>query len=170
MTGGNNDITELTIKQAFSQIQISQFWGLLVIIVSLLVGAFTLGYKLSSSVSEAKVGNWESQIDSLRESTKHFRGLEAKERFLALYVRYLLAKEKFANTEEASEEVSSTGEAFEKLIFELWRHYKESGEELEMRGLIIGKGGGPREATVKFIYDGSIWQIPPEFRVAEAAG
>ncbi len=169
MPNESNDITKLTMKQILSQLQISQFWGLLVIIVGLLAGAFTLGYKLSSSISEVKVGKLESQINSLQEATKRFTGLEVKERFLALYVRYLLAKEKFTNskTEEAYKEVRTTGQALEKLIFELWDRYKESSEEIEIRGLIVGKGGGASEATVKFIYDGSVWPIPRVFRVVE---
>ncbi|MFQ6111576.1 MAG: hypothetical protein ACE5LX_06040 [Nitrospinota bacterium] len=160
----------MTIRQLISRLRVAQLWGVLVVIAALIGGSFSLGYKLSSSAAEVKTSKLERQVSALQENVKRFRGLESKERFLALYLRYLLAKGSLAkaNTPENQETLRVSAEAFEKLILKLWQRHEEAKEELEIRGLIIGKGARATDATVKFIYDGSIWPIPPEFRVAAA--
>ena len=126
-------------------------------------GSFSLGYKLSSSVAEPKIAKLETQVATLRE---HFRGLELKERFLALYVRYLLAKENRAHvdTPENQETLHDTKEAFGNYIFNLWQRHEEAEEDFEIKGLVVGKGARPTEATGKFLYDDTIWPIPPELK------
>ena len=179
------EASKMTIKQLLSQLRVAQLWTVLVVIVALITGSFSFGYQLSSSMAEANITKLEAEtvvktaelqreiselqtkINYLRGNLEPYRGLETKERFLALYLRYLLAKENLAleDTPENQEKFKVTQKALESLIIDLWSRHEGAEKDVEISGLILGKGPG-REATVKFLYDGSIWPIPQEFQIA----
>ena len=173
----NVEASKMTIKQLLSQLRVAQLWTVLVVIVAVITGSFSFGYQLSSSMAEANITKLEAEtevktaelqreINYLRGNFEPYRGLETKERFLALYLRYLLAKENLAleDTPENQEKFKVTQNALESLITDLWSRHEGAEKDVEISGLILGKGPG-REATVKFLYDGSIWPIPQEFQI-----
>ena len=125
----DRDISKITAGQLVSQLGIRQLWSVGIVIAGLLGGSFTLGYKVSSSVGEPRIAKLETQVDTLREC---FRGLECKEKFLVLYVRYLLPKQNLAhvNTAENRQTLHKTGEAFENYLFNLWQRHEEAEEGL----------------------------------------
>lgn len=78
-------MNKLTVGQILKSLSPGQLWAVLAAVSTLIGGAFTIGYKLQLSTSE---------IRAERSATKlaEVRGLQTKERFLALYLRYLVAK------------------------------------------------------------------------------
>ena len=52
-------------------------------------------------------------------------------------------------------------------IKELLERGEESADDIDLRGLFLGKTPG-KQATVKFGYDGSVWPLPNEFGFAAA--
>ena len=188
------DLSSLNILQLLSLFRPAQVWAILGVIFMVLSGTFGLGYKLKGQVSEIEVVRYktenagfqdkiklieltaEAQIErhktensSLSEKIKQFRGIQTKERFLALYLRYLIAKRAYA-ANESEENQGAIEEAkynFHAYVNELLNRGGKESEEIDLTGLFLGKGGG-KEAWVKFGYDGSIWSLPPELGFAAA--
>ena len=186
------DLSSLTILQLLSILRPTQIWTILGIIFAVLSGAFGLGYNLKGLVSEIEVVRYktenagfhdkiklielaaEAQIErykmeaaSLKEKIKQFRGVQTKERFLALYLRYLIAKEAY-NANSAGENKAAIDEAmynFREYVEELLNRGGKKSEEIDLTGLFLGKGSGAG-AWVKFGYDGSIWSLPTELGFA----
>ena len=69
----------------------------------LVVGSFTLGYKLQLSTAEIRAEQSDAKL-------AEFRGLQTKERFLVLYLRYLIAKNN-SQTEPSEENERGVDEA-----------------------------------------------------------
>lgn len=190
--GEMKDLSSLTILQLLSMLRPTQVWAILGVIFAVLSGAFGLGYNLKSLVSEIEVVRYktenagfhdkitlvklaaEAQIErykmetaSLKEKIKQFRGVQTKERFLALYLRYLIAKEAYAANLSA-ENKGAIDEAmynFHAYVQQLLDRSGKISEEIDLTGLFLGKGSGER-AWVKFGYDGSIWALPTELGFA----
>lgn len=150
----------LTISQIMTSMKPAQIWGVLVIVFGLLSGSFGLGYKLKSSVSEAEVAKYKNTMSQ-------FRGLQSKEKFLALYLRYMIATDKYEKSESEKDltmkDVAASN--FKKYIEEHLKRGEDAKDEIDLQGLFLGKGG-TSEATVKFGYDGSVWPVPIEFGFA----
>jgi hypothetical protein len=190
--GQLKDLSSLTILQLLSLLRPAQVWAILGAIFVVLSGAFGLGYKLKGLVSEIEVVRYKTenagfqdkmelielatkaQIErhktenaSLREKIKQFRGMHTKERFLALYLRYLIAKEAYASnaSEENQGAIEEAEYNFHDYVQELLDLGGEKSEEIDLTGLLLGKGSG-KQAWVKFGYDGSIWSLPPELGFA----
>jgi hypothetical protein len=186
------DIASLSILQLIYLLKPGQLWGLLIVLFGLLSGSFGLGYKISSLVTEvdvvryrtesaglreqielvrmaskAEVERYKTETASLHDKIKQFRAIQTKERFLALYLRYLIAKSALASedSEENREAVQVAGDNLSTYITKLLARGDEASEEIDLRGLFLGKTGG-KKATVKFGYDGSVWDVPPEFGFA----
>jgi hypothetical protein len=166
MNNSNESIkTEsLTLSRILSSMKAGQLWMIVVIFAGIISGSFGLGYKLRSSVAESEIARIKTELTALQTSVKQFRGLQTKEIFLALYLRYLLAKE--AQDRSASVENERAKEAaasnLKSYIQKLLERGEEAKDEIDLRGLFLGKSGGS-EATVKFGYDGSVWPVPREF-------
>lgn len=121
----------------------------------------------TSSLQEkiVKISELNNELNQkLDAQEKRYRGLETKERIMSLYVRYLLAKAE--GTEER--EYFSAREALDKALTDAWESYMKSPAtaDVEVRGIVVGKGGLSEKATIKFIYDNTIWPIPSDFRTA----
>lgn len=158
------EIEKLSLSELISRCKVGQLWTVVVVIASLIAGAFGLGYKMHASINEAKInaiqleitilkGNLQSKEKELSNLVSENNLLYDKDRFLSLYLRYQLAKEKWNNDYDAKEEFQeymTAREAFDEYIIE-----RVGGEKLR-----LGKGGG-RLATVKFV-DGTIWTLPRE--------
>jgi len=147
---------KLTIGRLFREMRPGQLWTVLVAVFGLVSGAFLLGSKLQMSTADVRAERSEAKM-------AEFRGLQAKERFLALYLRYLIAKGKADDgaTKEALD-------AYQAYVHELLRRGEETSDEIDLRGAILGKSGID-EATVKFGYDGSVWPLPKELAFAASA-
>jgi hypothetical protein len=170
----------------------AQLWAILGVIFAVLSGAFGLGYNLKGLVSEVQVVRYktenagfqekieliklaaDAQIErykmeaaSLKEKIKQFRGVQTKERFLALYLRYLIAKDiNAADATNANQgSIKEARYNFHAYVEELLNRGGQRSEEIDLTGLFLGKGSGA-EAWVKFGYDGSIWFLPSELGFA----
>ncbi len=158
------EIEKLSIKELISRFKVGQLWALIGVIAGLIVGSFGIGYKMCDSVSEIKIssvqlevakltGDLSSREDDLTKLTSENSLLYDKDRFLSLYLRYQLAKEKWNHDDDAKEEYEEykiTRDSFDKYII----------GRVDREKLRLGKGGG-RLATVKF-GDGTIWVLPRE--------
>ena len=153
---------KLTMGQLVRGLKPSQFWAILVALFGLVAGAFTLGYELQLSTAEIRADRSDAKL-------AEFRGLQTKERFLALYLRYFIAKNNSQTepSEENERGVDEARDAYFKYVMELLRRGEEARDEIDLRGVIIGKGGG-KDVTVKFGYDGSVWVLPRELGLATA--
>lgn len=147
---------ELTLKQFFSQLKLGQAWALLGVIAGLIAGAFALGYKADSMVTEPRLAEKDAQLTAarlavdkasgdLQKATAEAGDAGTKERFLSLYLRYLLAQK--------SDDVAARN-ATRQALDEFVRQF------VDAKALVIHKGGG-RLATIKFS-DGTSWEIPKE--------
>ena len=147
---------ELTLKQFFSKLKIGQAWALLGIIAGMNAGAFALGYKADSLVTELKLAEKEAQLTAarlavekatgdLQKATAEVGDAGTKERFLSLYLRYLLAQKADDVAERAA-----TRQALDEFVRQF----------VDAKALVIHKGGG-HLATIKFS-DGTTWEIPKE--------
>lgn len=155
-------MNKLTIGQILRGLSPSQFWTILVAVFGLVAGAFTLGYKLQLSTADIRAERSEAKL-------AEFRGLQTKERFLALYLRYLMAKDNSQtnSSEENQRAVHEAREAYFQYVQELLQRGDEARNEIDLRGVILGKGGG-KDVSVKFGYDGSVWELPRELGLATA--
>jgi hypothetical protein len=192
--GETKDLSSLTILQLLSMLRPAQVWAILGVIVAVLSGAFGLGYNLKSLVSEvevvryktenagfqerielielaadAQIERYKMETTSLKEKIKQFRGVQTKERFLALYLRYLIAKDVYAANSSTVNQgaVEEARYNFHAYVEELLNRGGQKSEEIDLTGLFLGKGSGA-EAWVKFGYDGSIWSLPSELGFAAA--
>ena len=68
-------------------------------------------------------------------------------------------------SEKKREDVDEAGVHLRSYIEELLKRGEDAGDEIDLRGLFLGKSPG-KKATVKFGYDGSVWPLPPEFGFA----
>lgn len=150
----------ITLKQFLGNLKVGQFWGLLGTVSGLIAGAFALGYKVNSMVTDPQLAARDAQLTAarleiekatadLKKTADQTGAAGTKERFLSLYLRYLIAVR--ANAEPAEQDEAR--QAFDDFI----RQFVDSKE------LIIHKGGG-RLATIKFS-DGTSWEIPRELHV-----
>jgi hypothetical protein len=186
------DLSSLTILQILSMLRPAQLWAILGVFFAVLSGAFGLGYNLKGLVSEVQVVQYktenagfqerieliklaaDAQIErykmesaSLKDKIKQFRGVQTKERFLALYLRYLIAKD-INSADSSTINKGAVQEArynFHAYVEELLNRGGQRSEEIDLTGLFLGKGSGA-EAWVKFGYDGSIWSLPSELGFA----
>lgn len=160
-------VESLTLSQIIKSLKPGQAWAIIVITFGLLSGSFGLGYKLKSSIAESVVAKYKSELATSNNSIRQFRGLQTKERFLALYLRYLMAKDSHAKSEsdETLEAMEEAALNFRSYIEELLKRGEETKDEIDLQGLFLGKSG-TADATVKFGYDGSIWKVPREFGFA----
>ena len=151
---------KLTVGQIVKGLKPGQFWAILVILFGLVAGAFTLGYKLQLS---------KGQIIEERTTAKlaEFRGLQTKERFLALYLRYLLAKSNLQteSSEENQNKVNMRKDSLIKYVMKLVGRGEETRDEIDQRSGSISKGGG-EDSTLILAFDGSKWLLLPELGLA----
>lgn len=155
---------KLTISDIITRCDVIQLWAFIVVITGLVSGAFGAGYKVYSYVQQAKISQMElekkqiqSQLDGkieiLSKATAESKLLHDKDRFLSLFLRFALAKEKWLENQDddkAYDDYYTSMTAFDEYLIE--RVGKEK--------LRLNKGGG-RLATVQF-FDGTIWVIPKE--------
>lgn len=162
------EIEKLSISELISRCKVGQLWATVVVIAGLIAGSFGIGYKVCASVNEAKInalqfkiekleGDLQSKDEELSKMTSNNKLFYDKDRFLSLYLRYQLAKEKWNDDDEAREEFSeynTAREAFDSYVI----------ERVGREKLRLAKGGG-KLATVAF-GDGTIWTLPRELHAA----
>ena len=161
----SRDIASFTLLQLFSRLKPAQTWAVITILFTVLGGTFGLGYKLSDFLAKSEAVSYKTEIASLKTKIVQFRAIQTKEKFLALYLRYSMAKAAAEVSAENQEAINVAKSNLESYIEELLQRGEEAADEIDLRGLFLGKGGG-KEATVKFGYDGSVWPVPSEFGFA----
>ena len=70
-----------------------QVWAIVLLFGVVMIVSFTFGYLVRSSSAKIDNARYEGQLAVLQARTQNTQCLEAKEQFLGLYVRYLLARE-----------------------------------------------------------------------------
>ena len=143
-------IDTLTVSQILKGLPARQAWGLLVVVIGFVAGAFTLGYKLQLSATEVQLEKKALEVES-------FRGLQAKERFLSLYLRYLIADNE-AISQPTSDNSRNAGKAVTDLVIYVDVLVREG--DATPGDVRIGKGGAMTSIT--FGYDGTVWKLPAE--------
>jgi hypothetical protein len=166
----SRDASSLTLSQLISSIKPAQAWAVATAFVAILGGSFGLGYKLGTLNAQAETGRLHNEVADLQGKIKEFRAIQTKERFLGLYLRYLIAKDdRAADDSEANREaVDTAGARLRSHIEDLLERGEEKSDDIDMRGLFLGKSPGA-QATVKFGYDGTVWPLPNEFGFASYA-
>lgn len=164
MKNNQGSASDITVAGLLSSLKLVQLWSIVVILFGLLGGSFVLGYKANALRAESEIAKYENKIESLEKKSKQFLGLQTKERFLAFYLRYLIAKRahEASPSEDTEADMKRIGDNFSAHIDKLLKRGDDASDEIDLRGLFFGKGGG-RDATVVFGYDGSKWPVPPEF-------
>jgi hypothetical protein len=76
-----------------------QFLAAVMILSTFLGGAFGYGYKFGIQNARSKAIKAEAAITPAKNEDQQFRALQAKEQFLDIYLRYLIAKETYAKHE-----------------------------------------------------------------------
>jgi hypothetical protein len=162
-----DDIASVSMLRLVSLLKPAQVWGILVVLFAVLSGTFGLAYKLRSYIADSEIAHYKSENKTIQDTIKQFRGIQTKEKFLALYLRYLISKEMYATdaSDENQKDIQAAAENLRSYIEELLARGQEASEEIDLQGLFLGKGSG-KKATVKFGYDGSVWEIPPQFGFA----
>jgi hypothetical protein len=160
----NKNITkpeEFTIKELVSNLKVRQLWAVIGTLIALLVGSFEIGYKINQSSNEQRLGQ-------LEELTKKIKLLNDKERFLSLYLRFELAKEKI-NDKDLNKIDWSDYDKERKAFDEYWKALKAFddyiNEHVDKEKLIIHKGEH-NLASIEFS-DGTSWTIPEELHSVE---
>jgi hypothetical protein len=168
-TAPPGDATAWTVAQLLKNLRPAQLWGFLTTVAALVTGAFGAGYKvhdLTSSVRATPVAAAAAALPAL----------QTKERFLSLYLRYLVAvtdRLDWAPADTAAA-VEEAADSLRSYIQALLRRGPAAEGEVDLKGLILGKPArhdttAKYEATVKFVYDGSVWPLPARFGFAPAA-
>ena len=132
----------MTLKQVIATLTVTQAWTLVAIIVAVLGGSFGAGFRVCSYIDESK-------LNRLDRTTVELTEARVKDRFVSLYLRYVLAREgaQIAEREAARQ-------AFDEVVRQF----------VDARELVLGKGGG-RLAVVRFP-DGTQWELPRELHMA----
>jgi len=161
------EIEKLSVKELISRFTVGQLWALIGVVAGLIAGSFGIGYKMSASVSRMEInsiqlekvkltGDLSSRDDDIAKLTAQNNLLYDKDRFLALYLRYQLAREKWNQDYDAKEEYKAyqtARDSFNKFIT----------QRVDSEKLRIAKGSD-RLATIKFD-DGTIWVLPRELHI-----
>ena len=144
------DPSRLSISRLLGSMTVGQVWAFAAAIFGLLAGSFTAGYQVSESL----------HVKSARDVTgleDEVKGTAEKNRFLALYLRFMLAKDKLdlsAYNANAREHFETTRDALDGFV----------GERVDSESLVLHKGGSL--ATIRF-KDGTTWELPPEIHMVE---
>jgi hypothetical protein len=182
------ELEKLSIRELIARLTVGQFWALLLVIVTLIVGAFGFGYKASTYIAELRESIVElrlnSQKNELEEAKAELVELNEKDKFLSLFLRYEIAKGNWyldprARHEIAHlrpdptrfEEIKRDKEIYGMNAEEQWAEYinarkafDEYLDELMGRDRLKIRKGQKRLAKVIF-KDETKWDIPRELHV-----
>jgi hypothetical protein len=182
------EVEKLSVRELIARLKVAQFWGLLVVVVALIVGAFGFGYKASMYLAELRMRIIElqqsSQTTELEKAKSELVELNEKDKFLSLFLRYEIAKgnwfsDPIAKSETAHmrpgperfEEIRTEKERYGMDAEEQWVEYisarKAFDEYLDER---IGKEKlklrkGQRRLAIVHFKDDTRWDIPRELHV-----
>lgn len=165
--GGSPELEKMSIAHLLVHLKIAQLWGTLAIISGLIGGAFVIGYKTSSTVTDAKLNSMQIELDDakstitakeneLTDRSKEVANYKKKDRFLSLFLRH---EQQEWNDPGALDEYSAVRDALDEYVL---KFIDES--EKDESFVKFGKGQA-RETTVTF-WDGAKWTIPPDLRAA----
>ena len=132
------DPGKLTIKQLLLGMRASQFWGVLCVVVGLLIGSFTLGFKTSNALHD-------SASEAFTKCEEAKTKLQDKARFFSAYLSYELNKDK-----GDPEEIEERRNAFRDLVL----HY------IDARELVLHKTSEGLAAVT--FEEGLPWVLPYE--------
>ena len=144
------DPSRLSVTRLLGSMTVGQVWAFAAAIFGLLAGSFTAGYQVSESLhvkSARDLAGLEEEVE----------GSAEKNRFLALYLRFMLAKDQLDRTEHdenAWEHYETTRNALDRFV----------RERVDSESLILHKGGSL--ATIRF-KDGTTWELPPDIHMVE---
>lgn len=176
---------KISLGYLLSHVKLTQLWAVIVIIASMIAGSGSITYQLANKKSDAQLltenarfevesskmkmenSNLQKKIEEHEKKSNFFKGLESKEAFLSQYLNFLLAAKKCEaeewNTEtRAYKNYEKNKRMFGKVIVNLWQN-RHQVDDANDEGVVIGINGDMTGATVKFLYDGTVWKIPPDF-------
>lgn len=160
---GRDDNSRLGFFELFGRIKPPQFLAAVMVFSTFLGGAFGYGYKFGIQSARSKMTKTEATIAPTESETQLVRGSQAKEQFLAIYLRYFIAKETYAKykSKENHTFLESTRSRLGSFIEKLIAPKEKASEETGSVKLLYAETNG-RRAMIKFNDDGSVWPLDPD--------
>lgn len=168
-------VAELSLGKLLSALTPPQLWGIIVVVFIMLSGAFGLGYKLRSTVTQVDIAKLQIEITNLKTETNNLRQksddllainkeLETKERFLTLYIRYMDAKGEWKKAQSDQELVVKRKEAARVLNSFVQDQLSQSSKKNSNKRIPVMRAGmgRTRDETVIIFNDGTKWALPFE--------
>jgi len=156
--------TRMRISQLMGMMRPAQAWAIVVLFGVVMIISFGFGYLLRSSSAKIDNARYEGQLALMQARTQNQQCLEAKEKFLGLYVRYLQAREaaEEIGTDHCEQYAQKTAVDFQTYLNQLMKRGVHERDVIDLRGLIV-EAESEDSALVRFAFDGSSWSIPAEF-------
>lgn len=79
---------------------------MITVLFAILGGSLGLGYKLSGLTAQAEIARIETEKAGLQDKYEDFRAVQTKEKFLALYLRYMIAKDAYSSSQSGEDVVA----------------------------------------------------------------
>ena len=144
------DTSELTIRELIGGLRPSHLWAIVIVMASLIGGAFTLG----------------TFVESYRlQTTENRRTLnQAKEEFYVRYLRYLISRQQF-NEADSDTHINpdQANTMFIELIGKWYANQTSFDGKIVLVPEISKADSDPTNSKIVFS-DGSKWRIPPEVK------
>lgn len=166
---------QLSLGKLLSTLTPSQLWGLIGVVCIILSGAFGLGYKVKSTIAQVDTGKLQVEITNLKTGTNNLRQksddllkinkeLEAKERFLTLYIRYMDAEKAWKKATSDQGLVQKRKEAARVLNSFVREQLSQSSKNISNKSIPVMRAGmgRTRGETVIVFNDGTKWALPYE--------
>ncbi len=157
----------ITIGELVRALSIGELWAIALAILGLVTGSFGLGYRIDFLLKENRTSETENLVQKLT----------TKAAFLDRHARYLELSPYWSEAEVAeggptydqyNQQREQTINTYVDLISSWWSEQQPGARIEPNRGELvfeISKGNkrritGDRVATIRFDYDGSVWEIP----------
>jgi hypothetical protein len=164
---GEDERGRLGFFELLGKMKPPQFLAAVMILSTFLGGAFGYGYKFGIQNARSKATKAETAIAPAKNEAQQFRALQAKEQFLDIYLRYLIAKETYAKheTEENRALLDSARSTVASFIGKLVSNEEKGLEENGSVRLFYTETNG-RTPMIKFSFDGSVWPLDSDIGFA----
>ena len=115
----------------------AQVWTVITVLFAILGGSFGLGYKLRGLTSEAAPPSQTTGNGWTFRTKSGNSAIQVKEKFLALYLRYMIAQDAVTSKpfEENEKVKKEAGEYLRDFIEELLKRGEEAKDEIDLSGL-----------------------------------
>lgn len=155
-----DDSQSLGFWQLLKRLKPPQVWAFFAIISAFITGAFGYGYKFNLEAKTSDAQNNTKEIQLSQNEMIQFQALKEKEKFLNLYLTYLIAKENYLNNSSEGKiaVVESFRMGFKAYIQELCQKLETETDSSQQKYMAVCQKEG-NNFLMKFNYDGSVWAL-----------